>query len=150
LNSTVAEGWNHWMATPTSQNSPHNAGNFARLSVLVVDDEPLIRWSLRRALLDQGHSVAIAATAAAAIDEIAGASRVFDVIVLDYRLPDRQDLTLLEDVRRLSPESVVMMMTALGDDLMRSGALEHGAVAVVDKPFQVSSFVSLIESSAAR
>ena len=138
------------MISKTPANISPGAENPAHLAVLVVDDEPLIRWSLREALLGRGHSVATAANGADAINEIAHAGRFFNVVILDYRLPDRQDLTLLEDVRRLSPESVVVMMTAFGDDNMRTGAVERGAHAVVDKPFQVASFVSLIESSAVR
>lgn len=138
------------MISKTPPNISPPAENPAHLAILVVDDEPLIRWSLREALLGRGHLVATAANGADAIDEIAHAGRSFNVVILDYRLPDRQDLTLLEDVRRLSPESVVVMMTAFGDDNMRTGAVERGALAVVDKPFQVTSFVSLIESSAAR
>lgn len=138
------------MNSKTAANIPLPAENPARLAVLVVDDEPLIRWSLREALLGRGHSVATAANGADAINEIAHASRSFNVVILDYRLPDRQDLTLLEDVRRLSPESVVVMMTAFGDDNMRNGARERGAHSVVDKPFQVLSFVSLVELAGAR
>ena len=138
------------MTPPTSQNSSHDAGNPAHLSVLVVDDEPLIRWSLRQGLIDRGHEVTTAATGADAIREIQCAGRRFDVVLLDYRLPDRQDLTLLDDVRRLSPGSVVMMMTAFGEDSMLAGARERGALAVVDKPFQLKSLVALVESSAAR
>lgn len=138
------------MNAPMSQNTSPDAENPAHLAVLVADDEPLIRWSLRQALLDRGHAVATAATGADAINEVAKAARPFDVVLLDYRLPDRQDLSLLEDVRRLSPGSVVVMMTAFGDDGMRTGARERGAHAVVDKPFQVTSVVSLIETSVAR
>lgn len=133
-----------------SQNISLNAEKSAPLSVLVVDDEPLIRWSLRQGLADRGHEVTTAATGAEAIREINVPDRVFDVVILDYRLPDRQDLTLLDDVRRLSPESVVMMMTAFGDDSMRTGASERGARGVVDKPFQLKNFVSLVESAAVR
>jgi DNA-binding NtrC family response regulator len=136
------------MMTQTSQDFPHSAEKHARLSVLVVDDEPLIRWSLRQGLAERGHDVTAAATGADAIRQINEAGRTFDVVILDYRLPDRQDLSLLDDVRRLSPDSVVMMMTAFGDDSMRTGARERGAHAVVDKPFQVKSFVSLVESAA--
>src|SRR6188508_1416947 len=93
-------------------NFPPDAEKPPQLVVLVVDDEPLIRWSLRQALLDRGHLVSTAATGAEALHEVSNAARPFDVVLLDYRLPDRQDLTLLEDVRRLSPGSVVVMMTA--------------------------------------
>jgi two-component system, NtrC family, response regulator HydG len=135
------------MDTPMSQNFSLDAEKSAYLSVLVVDDERLIRWSLCQGLADHGHNVTTAATGADAIREISDADRPFDVVILDYRLPDRQDLTLLDDVRRLSPESVVMMMTAFGDDNMKTGARERGARAVVEKPFQLKNFVSLVESA---
>jgi DNA-binding NtrC family response regulator len=138
------------MNTQISRNISHAAEKPAPLSVLVVDDEPLIRWSLRQGLAERGHDVVTAATGDDALREISHATRSFDVVILDYRLPDRQDLTLLDDVRSLSPLSVVMMMTAFGDDTMRTGASERGARAVVDKPFQVKNFVSLVESSVAR
>jgi DNA-binding NtrC family response regulator len=90
--------------------------------------------------------VVTAGTAAAAVTALTGSLQAFSVVVLDYRLPDRQDLTLLDDVRRTSPDSAVLMMTAFADDGMRAGAHERGVRAVVDKPFLVKSFVSLIES----
>ena len=133
-----------------SQNNSLVGEKSPPLSVLIVDDERLIRWSLCQGLAERGHEVATAATGADAIREISDAPIAFDVVILDYRLPDRQDLTLLDDVRRLSPESVVMMMTAFGDDSMRAGARERGAKAVVDKPFQIKSLVSLVEAAATR
>jgi DNA-binding response OmpR family regulator len=78
---------------------------------------------------------------------LAGAQAPFDIILLDYRLPDRQDLSLLEDVRRASPGSAVFMMTAFGDREMRSGAAAAGARAVVDKPFRVAEVVTLLETA---
>ena len=47
----------------------------------------------------------------------------------------------------MAPKSAVLMMTAYGDAEMRTQALALGARAVVDKPFQVSEFVSLVESA---
>ena len=138
------------MAHLMSQNSSLQGEKSPQLSVLVVDDEPLIRWSLRQGLAERGHDVTTAATGADAIREINVADRSFDVVILDYRLPDRQDLSLLDDVRGLSPGSVVVMMTAYSDDNMRTGARERGARAVVDKPFQVKRFVELVESSVTR
>jgi DNA-binding NtrC family response regulator len=120
--------------------------NPARLSVLIVDDEPLIRWSLRKGLTKRGHEVVEADSAATALESIGTDSNRFGVVVLDYRLPDRQDLSLLRDVRRLLPKAAVLMMTAYGDAEMRSGALQLGARAVIDKPFQVNQLIALIES----
>jgi DNA-binding NtrC family response regulator len=121
----------------------------APLSVLVVDDEPLIRWSLNKGLTRRGHEVVEARTGAEALQSIGSTADRFGVVILDFKLPDRQDLTLLADVRELLPRAVVVMMTAYGDEDMRSGALALGALAVIDKPFQVSQLIALIESAPA-
>ena len=123
---------------------PQAVGKSRILSVLIVDDEPLIRWSLRQAFLERGHLASTAGTGAEALAMLSSGER-FDAVVLDYRLPDRQDLSLLEDVRRISSWSTVVMMTAFADDGMRAGAQDRGAAAVVDKPFQIKSLVALVE-----
>lgn len=123
------------------------AGQSRRLTVLVVDDESLIRWSLRQALLERGHTVQTAASAAEALALIAVAAEPFDAVLLDYRLPDRHDLTLFDEIRRVSPGSAVLMMTAFADELVRRHAIERGAVAVLDKPFQVKTVVSRLEAA---
>jgi len=127
------------------RDSAQPAGNSPQLVALLVDDEPLIRWSLRQALIERGHTVVAASSGAEALAAIDSGLHHFDVVILDYRLPDRQDLTLLDDVRGRSPGSAVFMMTAFGDEGMRAGAKARGVRAVVDKPFQVKRFVSMIE-----
>ena len=136
-----------------TQRSVSNDSQFgekpAPLAILVVDDEPLIRWSLREALRGRGHEVATAGTGAEALNAVTADPKHFDVVVLDYRLPDRQDLSLLDDVLAAAPNVAVLMMTAFADDDMRTRAVARGVRAVVDKPFQVKNFVSLIESAVA-
>ncbi len=122
----------------------------AALGVLVVDDEPLIRWSLRKGLARAGHDVAEAGTGARALELIDAQPARFNVVILDYRLPDRRDLSLLRDVRQRLPAATVLMMTAYGDADMRAEAVALGARAVIDKPFQVTALVSLVESSTPR
>jgi DNA-binding NtrC family response regulator len=116
------------------------------LSVLVVDDEPLIRWSLRQGLAKRGHRVVEADSGAAALHLLATAQPVFDVVVLDYRLPDRRDLSLLKAARELAPSAAFLMITAYSEPGMKEEAVAIGARAVVGKPFQIDAFVSLIES----
>lgn len=130
-------------------NHPQVGEKAAHLAILVVDDEPLIRWSLKEALRGRGHDVSTASTAAEAVAAVTAEPDRFDVLILDYRLPDRHDLSLLADVQDLSPRSAVVMMTAFADDDMRGRALGRGVIAVVDKPFQVKSVVSLVESAVA-
>jgi CheY-like chemotaxis protein len=130
----------------TEVNSADREKNHA-LEILVVDDEPLIRWALRRGLDGRGHKVSEAADAAGALQQLTAAPERFAAILLDYRLPDRQDLSLLIDVRQLSPRAHVFMMTAFADAGMRAQALAAGACAVIDKPFQVRDVIAMIESA---
>ena len=116
------------------------------LRVLVVDDEPLIRWSLAETLVDLGHSVSEAGDAAGAIEAVR--SDEPDVIVLDYRLPDSNDLSLLARIREMAPASAVIMMTAYGTPEMQRDALALGAWRVVSKPFEVNEMAVLVRRAA--
>jgi two-component system response regulator FlrC len=111
--------------------------------VLVVDDESLIRWSLTEVLADSGYLVDEAGDGAAAVGLLSHGKR-FDVVLLDYRLPDSNDLELLETIRRMSPASRVIMMTAFGTPEMVDGALKLGAERVVPKPFDVHDMARLV------
>ena len=111
--------------------------------VLVVDDEALIRWSLSESLAEAGYAVSEASDGASAVAQ-ASDGRKFDAIVLDYRLPDSNDLHLLETIRGLQPTAAVVMMTAFGTPEVTSGALKLGAYRVVAKPFDVHAMVELV------
>ena len=111
--------------------------------VLVVDDEALIRWSLAESLSDAGYEVTEAGDGASAVEE-SSHGRAYDAIVLDYRLPDSNDLHLLETIRRLQPAAAVVMMTAFGTPEMTADALRLGAYKVVPKPFDIHAMVDLI------
>ena len=109
----------------------------SRLCVLVVEDEPLIRWSIAETLARAGHTVLEADDAESAIRTLGEMPEPADVVLLDYRLPDSNDLTLLATIRRLAPNSAVVMMTAYGTPEVTRAALELGAYGVVDKPFDM-------------
>jgi DNA-binding NtrC family response regulator len=105
--------------------------------VLIVDDELLIRWALSEVLSSEGHRVLQADTAAAALRAITTATRPFDVVLLDLRLPDSDGLGRLGAVRARSPRSAVVMMTAHGTPDTLAGARALGAYDVMAKPFDV-------------
>ena len=125
------------------ESSPVTAKNSPAPRVLVVDDEALIRWSLAESFTDVGYSVSEASDGASAVAQASDGEK-FDAIVLDYRLPDSNDLHLLETIRRLQPTAAVVMMTAFGTPEVTSGALKLGAYRVVAKPFDVHAMVSLV------
>ena len=99
----------------------HNADYFGMTrkklptpTVLVVDDEPLIRWSLSEGLADAGYAVRQAASGAEALEALAVSGKEPLIVVLDLRLPDVHDLSLLRNIRASRPEVPVVIMTAHG------------------------------------
>jgi len=112
--------------------------------VLIVEDETLIRWSIAATLTQKGHTVMEAGSAAAAVETLSQASPPVDVVLLDIRLPDSSDLGLLADIRRITPQSAVLMMTAYGTPELTKKALALGARRVLNKPFDMHGLESLI------
>jgi DNA-binding NtrC family response regulator len=126
---------------------PHMAENFHALRVLVVEDELLIRWSIAETLAHAGHTVIEAEDGAAALLALKNLAEPLDAIVLDYRLPDSNDLTLLATIRRLSPGSAVVMMTAFGTPEIVKGAFDLGVYRVLPKPFEMSDLAPLLQEA---
>lgn len=116
------------------------------LNVLVVDDELLIRWSVAETLAAAGHSVIQAGDGRAAIDALKTTPGV-DVVLLDYRLPDSDDLALLGKIRRTAPAAAVVIMTAHGTPEMIEGALALGARQVINKPFDMHDLEAVVQSA---
>lgn len=121
-----------------------------QLRILVVDDEFLIRWSITEALTAAGHVVMAADCAATALAVLA-APPLPDVMVVDYRLPDSADLTLLSRLRETAPCAAVIFMTAFGARDVIDGALRRGAYQVLTKPIDIRDLPALVlDAHAAR
>ena len=116
-------------------------------NVLVVDDEPLVRWSVAETLEESGYRVTQAGDALSAFEALNGKGGAADLVLLDMRLPDSSDLGVLSMMRRLSPMTPVILMTAYGSDALRAEAHTRGAYAVIDKPFDMSALLPLVSKA---
>ena len=116
------------------------------LQILVVDDELLIRWSVAETLKAAGHLVVQAADARSALIALQS-MRDVDVVLLDYRLPDSDDLGLLGKIRHAAPDAAVVMMTAFGTPDMIRGALALGAHTVMAKPFDMHDLPQVVSTA---
>jgi DNA-binding NtrC family response regulator len=127
--------------------SKGNVKKSEALEVLVVDDEPLIRWSLVETLAAAGHTVIEACDRVETLRALSERARRPDVVILDYRLPDSNDLELLATIRRVAPRTQVIMMTAYGTSEIVNGALALGAFQVVSKPFEMHEVAALVQQA---
>ena len=111
--------------------------------VLVVDDEPLIRWSVAESLSELGVDVEQAPDAASALRLVTTTALPFDAVVLDLRLPDMDDLSLLGTLRQLIPGASIVLMTAFGTPELVADAKALGA-SVINKPFELDELKRLV------
>ena len=109
--------------------------------VLVVDDEELIRWSLCERMRADGYDVLEAGTGAAALDL---AREGVDLVLLDYKLPDIDGVTVLRRIKELDPDALVILLTAYATVETAVEAMKEGAFHFANKPFDVDDVAFLV------
>jgi len=114
-------------------------------SILIVEDEKLIRDTLRRRLTRDDHRVQEADRGDRALDLVS--NNAFEVVLLDYRLPDTDGLAVLRKIKSLYPDMVVIIMTAFSSVSIAVEAIRMGASDFVTKPFNMDEIVVSIEKA---
>lgn len=110
--------------------------------VLIVDDEESICWALQQLLTGEGHSVAVASTAEAALAQIG--RRKPDLMVLDVRLPGMDGLTAIPRLQAVAGPLPIVVMTAFGDLDTAVKAMSCGVVDYLTKPFELEQIAAVL------
>ena len=112
--------------------------------ILVVDDQRGMRLTLSGVIEDEGYDVTGVEDGYQAID--AASKTPFDVIFMDIKMPGINGVQTFREIKKISPSSVVVMMTGFAVEDLVEEALDEGAFSVVYKPFDIDRVIKLIES----
>ena len=114
----------------------------AQPTILVVDDEALIRWSLTERLKSEGYEVLEAETGGAALEKLPEA---VDLVLLDYKLPDTDGVSVLRKIKEFDRDILVIMLTAFASVETAVEAMKLGAYHFANKPFNLDEVVATVD-----
>jgi two-component system response regulator PilR (NtrC family) len=117
----------------------------AKARILVVDDERSMREFLEILFRRQGYEVVTAGDLRSAL--VAAENDDFDVVITDIQMPEGSGLEVLRAVRELSPETVVIMITAFASTDTAIAAMKEGAYDYITKPFKVDEIQLTVEKA---
>jgi len=110
-------------------------------TILLVDDDPGVRYALSEVLRDRGYHVIAAASGAEALKVLSGV----DVVVTDLTMPGMDGLELCSHIMARAPKLPVILLTAHGSEHMIRLASSRGACGCLSKPFDIDEIARVIE-----
>ena len=111
-------------------------------SILVVDDEQSMREFLEILLSKEGYKVSLASSGEESCNILG--KKKFDLLITDIKMSDVNGIDVLKEAKALSPESVVVMISAFATAETAVEAMREGAYDYIPKPFKVREFKKII------
>src|SRR5262245_28453137 len=113
-------------------------------TILVVDDEQLIRWSLSERLTAEGYDVVEAGMAREALQRF---GPDIDLVLLDFRLPDSDGLSVLKKMKAEQPDVPIILLTAFSSIETAVEAMKQGAYHYANKPFNLDEIALVVQKA---
>ncbi len=113
-------------------------------SILIVDDDKSIRYSLKR-MMEGRYSILTAQNGEEALERVKGSSP--DLIIMDIKMPGRSGIEVLREMKSIDPKSLVIIMTAYGTTETAIEAMKYGAFDYILKPFPIPQMKGLVEKA---
>jgi DNA-binding response OmpR family regulator len=114
------------------------------VKVLLLEDDQRLARFLARVLSEEGLAVDLCARGVDAIGQAEGG--LYDLVVLDWMVPDTDGLTVCREIRRAGATAPILMLTARGETRERVLGLEAGADDYMVKPFEVDELVARVRA----
>jgi len=111
-------------------------------NILIIDDEGDLCWLLSNTLQKKGYNISTANTIS---DGTALLKEAPDLLFLDLKLPDGDGMDLLPRIREITPQTLVVIISAYGSEEKRGEAKEEGVYSFLDKPFTEEKILEAIE-----
>ena len=116
-----------------------------RANILIVDDNISLAKTMSLILKRKGYEATTAPDGLAAIKRIK--ERPFDLIFMDIKMPLMDGVQTYRKIKKIRPETIVIMMTAYAVENLVAQALKEGAYGIIYKPLDIEKMISLIEKS---
>ncbi|MBW2324475.1 MAG: sigma-54-dependent Fis family transcriptional regulator [Deltaproteobacteria bacterium] len=113
--------------------------------ILIVDDDPQLRQSFEKLLIDEGHDIKTAPSGELGLELLR--ENEFDLVVMDVRLPGINGLETFQAMHEMDPKLPVIIMTAFGTMETAIEATKLGAFDYVLKPFDIPEMLNLIQQA---
>lgn len=114
-------------------------------TVLVVDDDLMVRDMLYDFLLERGYRVIAAEDGKSALESIR--NRTFQAAIVDIKLPEANGLSIVRRMKEVKPDVPVIVVTAYPSEEVKAEAYAIGAVAFMEKPFKVTRIAAELKKA---
>jgi len=118
-----------------------------KAKILVVDNDKDMCWLIASILREEGYLVDNAYDGESAFLKIN--QHHYEILVLDYKLSGLSGLSILEKARQINPSNETIMVSAFGNESVRTKAKELGAYAFLDKPFNIDRLKKTVKKALA-
>ena len=112
--------------------------------ILVVDDEPGMRITLEGIIEDEGYEVSGVENGYEALEAAQKSS--YDLIFMDIKMPGMNGVETYREIKKASPQSVVVMMTGFSVEELVKEALQEGAYGVIYKPYSMEQIIDIMQT----
>jgi DNA-binding NtrC family response regulator len=114
-------------------------------SILVIDDEEIVRISCQRVLAPLGYEVVTATSGAAGLDLVR--DREFDLVLTDLKMPDMDGLEVMSRIKGRLPKAKVIIITGYSTVEVAVRALGEGAFKYIEKPFTPDTLLAAVREA---